>query len=238
MNNKEKKDPILEARKVSKTYQEGAVETQVLRDLSLSIEEGSFTAVTGQSGVGKSTLLHILGLIDRPTEGAVFYRDKDAASIQRKERARIRNYDFGFIFQAYHLIHELTAMENVLIPAMLGPFRQWFSSRAEAKERAESLLERVGLKERIRHRPLQLSGGERQRVAIARALINKPEVLFCDEPTGNLDEKTSEGVFELVRKLHEEEGVTLVLVTHEMRYAGKAPVRYRIHAGTAEKQET
>lgn len=226
---------LLEARDLCKVYIEGNVRTRVLEGLDISIPERSFTAIVGESGVGKSTLLHLLGLIDTPTGGCIHYAGGDTAGLKHRRRAEIRNRHFGFVFQAYHLVNELMALENVLLPAMLVAPWQWFRVRRERIERARRLLERVGLAERQRHRPLALSGGERQRVAIARALMNQPAVLFCDEPTGNLDEKTSQNVFELIYDLHQQEQLTLVLVTHEARYAERADLLYRISGGKAER---
>jgi lipoprotein-releasing system ATP-binding protein len=240
MNDELKTDatcPIISADSLFKTYYEGSVETPVLKGCSLTVNKGEFVAITGASGAGKSTLLHLLGLLDTPDEGVVSYSGRDISKLNEAERASVRNREFGFVFQAYHLINELDAQENVLLPAMMLPRKEYFDKRAEYKEHAAKLLDRIGMGERLKHRPLQLSGGERQRVAIARAMMNSPKVLFCDEPTGNLDEKSSRTVFDLLLKLREEEGLTLVLVTHERPYAEAADHVYRIHNGRAEKEK-
>jgi len=239
MNDLAKTDacPFISADSLVKTYHEGSVETPVLKGCSLTVNKGEFAAITGASGAGKSTLLHLLGLLDTPDEGVVSYSGRDISKLNEAERASVRNREFGFVFQAYHLINELTAQENVLLPAMMLPRKEYFSKRAEYKDRAAKLLDRIGLGERLKHRPLQLSGGERQRVAIARAMMNSPKVLFCDEPTGNLDEKSSRMVFDLLIKLRSEEGLTLVLVTHERPYAEAADHVYRIHSGRTEKEK-
>jgi len=226
---------IIRAQNVHKSYSEGEIRTPVLNGCSMHAAEGEFVAVTGPSGAGKSTLLHILGLIDVPDLGEITCRGRNLAGLKESERAAVRNRDFGFVFQAYHLINELSALENVLLPAMLRPWPEYLRGRIEFRERAASLLSRIGLAERLRHKPRQLSGGERQRVAIARALMNSPHLLFCDEPTGNLDEKNSRSVFDLLLELREEEKLTLVLVTHERDYAAAADRVYHIHNGRAEE---
>jgi len=235
-NAQDKPDLIL-ARSVHKSYLEGSVATDVLMGCSVTIPRGSVTAITGVSGAGKSTLLHMLGLLDSPNKGEIVYDGREVSCLSEKERARIRNREFGFVFQAYHLINELTAHENVLLPAMMRPVGEYLAKRAEFKERAVSILTRFGLADRLSHKPLQLSGGERQRVAIARALMNSPKVLFCDEPTGNLDEENSSNVFDLLIKLREQENVTLIIVTHETSYADVADSVYRIHNGAAAKEK-
>ncbi|MBN1808928.1 MAG: ABC transporter ATP-binding protein [Planctomycetes bacterium] len=239
--------PAIEAKSLFKTYKEGSIETEVLKGCSITVGSGEFAAIVGASGAGKSTLLHLLGLLDTADSGEISYgraaaeepADESvvqASELNERRRARMRNKEFGFVFQAYHLINELTAEENVLLPAMMRPAGQYLAERGGLKERAAAVLGRIGLGERLRHRPLQLSGGERQRVAIARALMNGPRVLFCDEPTGNLDEQNSRVVFDLLLRLREEEGLTLVLVTHERQYADAADAVYRIHGGKAERE--
>jgi lipoprotein-releasing system ATP-binding protein len=222
---------VLEARGLVKTYTDGERKIEVLRGAELHVRRGEALAVTGRSGSGKSTLLHLLGLIDSPTEGAIMLDGENVALAPPEKRARIRNRKFGFIFQSYHLVAELTALENVMLPAMMVGMFEWFGVRAKRRERAESLLKEVGLSERLRHRPSKLSGGEQQRVAIARALVNEPEVLFCDEPTGNLDEVTSESIHSLLRRLNGELGVTQVIVTHDKELASQADRVVRIERG-------
>jgi ABC-type lipoprotein export system ATPase subunit len=222
---------VLEARGLVKTYTDGQRVVEVLRGTDLCIRRGEALAVTGKSGAGKSTLLHLLGLIDSPTHGEVLLGGVNISTMRGDEAAVLRNKKFGFIFQSYHLVEELTALENVLLPAMMVGVLQWFGVRAERRAHAESLLVEVGLEERMTHRPSKLSGGERQRVAIARALVNGPEVLFCDEPTGNLDEATSESIHSLLRRLKTDHGVTQVIVTHDKELASQADRVVKIERG-------
>ncbi len=214
---------ILKAEAVRKAYRSGTERLEILKGVNFTIRSGESVAIIGKSGVGKSTLLHILGLLDTADAGRITLDETDIASIGPVARARLRNKRFGFVFQFYHLLPELNALENVYLPAMIasGTF-SWFSVRSKMRNHARELLAHVGLSERTRHKPKQLSGGERQRVAIARALINKPAVLFCDEPTGNLDDKTSQTVTRLLWRLKSELDQTLVMVTHEASLAGEA----------------
>ncbi len=192
---------------------------EVLRGVTLSVEEGESLAITGLSGAGKSTLLHVLGGLDRPTSGQVLYRGRDLYAAGDRERSAIRAQKIGFVFQAYHLLPELTVSENVLLPGLSahGAFLRGVRLRA----RAEELLGRVGLADRALHRPNELSGGEQQRAAIARALMNGPELLLADEPTGNLDSKTGEDVLGYLFDLASEQGLTLVIVTHNESIAAR-----------------
>lgn len=222
---------VLEARGLVKTYTDGERTIEVLRGADLDVRRGEALAITGRSGAGKSTLLHLLGLIDSPTGGAILLDGADVTLAGAEERALLRNRKFGFIFQAYHLVEELTALENVLLPAMMVGTLEWLGVRAARRERAGALLAEVGLAERMSHRPSKLSGGERQRVAIARALVNEPEVLFCDEPTGNLDEDTSESIHSLLRRLNEGLGVTQVIVTYDRELASQADRVVRLEGG-------
>ena len=222
---------ILVAEDLEKVYFDAHTDIVVLDGVSLQVRRGEVLAVTGRSGVGKSTLLHLLGLVDSPTSGRILLEGRDVAAADSAEKARIRNRRFGFIFQAYHLVPELSALENVLLPAMMVGTFEWFGARAGARARAKELLGRVGLAERAGHRPANLSGGERQRVAIARALVNEPEVVFCDEPTGNLDEDTSVSIHTLLRELNEEMGLTQVIVTHDRELASQADRVVRIESG-------
>ncbi len=224
-------DRVLEACGLVKTYTDGERMIEVLKGTDLSVRRGEALAVTGRSGSGKSTLLHLLGLIDSPTEGAIMLDGENVALARPEQRARLRNRRFGFIFQSYHLVEELTALENVLLPAMMVGMLEWFGVRAARRKRAEEILAEVGLAERFRHRPSKLSGGERQRVAIARALVNEPEVLFCDEPTGNLDEATSESIHLLLQRLKKDHGVTQVIVTHDRDLASQADRAVRLEGG-------
>jgi len=210
----------------------------VLKGVDLDIEPGEILAVVGPSGAGKSTLLHLLGALDAPSEGSVIYRGQDLSIMPSAELARWRNEKVGFVFQFYHLFPDLSAHENVLIPAMVayGPFA-YAARRAELHERAKDLLDRVGLGDRLEHRPSQLSGGEQQRVAIARALLLQPELLLCDEPTGNLDRKTGEAILEILFELKESDGQTYVIVTHDERLADRADRLVRMVDGRVVEEE-
>jgi lipoprotein-releasing system ATP-binding protein len=213
---------LLEVREVSKSFRIGGETLQVLQGVDFNLEEGEILAIVGQSGSGKSTLLHQVGLLDKPDQGRVLYEGQELPLVGA-EAAYARNRTFGFVFQFYHLLPEFTALENVLMPALI--LQSWLSysrQRSELKERARSLLERVGLGGRVRHRPPELSGGERQRVAIARALMNRPAILLCDEPTGNLDRRTAEGVRDLLWDLNRTDGQTIVVVTHDQGLASRA----------------
>jgi ABC-type lipoprotein export system ATPase subunit len=215
-------ETMIKAEKIKKSYKMGKTRLDVLRGVDLAIEKGRFVAVVGASGSGKSTLLHILGALDKPNSGSVFYQKQDLASLRWGKLNHFRNKEVGFVFQFYHLLDELTVLENVMAPAMAstGPLG-WLSLKSGIRERAHRLLDRFGLKERLRHKPYELSGGERQRVAIARALINEPPLLLADEPTGNLDSRTGHGILEALKELHDE-GQTIVMVTHDERIASQA----------------
>lgn len=222
---------VLGVEGVAKEYTDGERVLRVLTRANLGVRRGEMLAVTGKSGTGKSTLLHIMGLIDSPTEGAVSFMGRDCARLSPAERARVRNRSFGFVFQSYHLVPELSALENVLLPAMMTGVGEWLRVSGSRRARAAGLLRDVGLEERASHRPSRLSGGERQRVAIARALVNEPEIVFCDEPTGNLDEETSGAIHELLRTLNSGRGVTVVVVTHDRELAKLADRVVRLEGG-------
>jgi putative ABC transport system ATP-binding protein len=219
----------LTAQHLSRTFRSGPNRLQVLDNVSLTVQPGEWVTVLGRSGSGKSTLLHLLGGLDQPDAGDVTFNDRNIRSIGLNH---YRNTHVGFVFQAYHLLAELSAIENVLIAAMIqpNPFT-WGLNRRAARNRAAELLNRMGLAERLHHRVERLSGGERQRVAIARALINQPELLLADEPTGNLDAQTSAAIIELFRQLHDE-GQTIVLVTHDQTVAEAADRRLTLRSGT------
>ncbi|QDT67963.1 P-loop containing nucleoside triphosphate hydrolase [Planctomycetes bacterium MalM25] len=214
---------LLAARGVTKTYRKGPVEVPVLRGADIEVREGELLAIVGQSGSGKSTLLHLLATLDRPDDGQIHYRDERIDTLSRRRRDALRNGELGMIFQSYHLLPEMTALENVLAPAMIrhGVFA-YLGKRAELKQRAKELLERVGLGHRLTHKPRELSGGEMQRTAIARALMNEPRLLLADEPTGNLDPAAGEGVLDLLKELNQQEGLTVVMVTHDRAIAARA----------------
>jgi len=199
----------IRTRGLCKSFDRDGERLEVLKDVSLEIPPGELVAIVGPSGVGKSTLLHLLGALERPTAGEVFYGETALSSLNDQALARLRNRRVGFVFQFHHLLPEFTALENVMLPLLIG--RQ---AAGAAREAASSLLARVGLANRLRHRPGELSGGEQQRVAIARALISGPAVLLADEPTGNLDSKMGEEVFELLRELNRERRLTSIIVTH------------------------
>ncbi len=188
----------------------------VLKEAHLEVKRGEFLLIKGQSGIGKSTFLHILGLLDRADRGTLLLDGIDVQGLSRGGRARTRAEKIGFVFQFYHLLPEFTALENILVPGKieLGPLA-WLKQKKEARERARWLLELVGIVDRADHRPNQLSGGERQRVALARALFNRPSIMLCDEPTGNLDVKTSDAMHELIARLAAETGQTMIVVTHD-----------------------
>lgn len=214
---------VLSASGVTKTYRKGSVEVPVLRGAELEVRDREMLAIVGQSGSGKSTLMHVLATLDQPDSGEVHYRGERIDTLSRRRRDTLRNTDLGMIFQAYHLLPEMTALENVLAPAMIrhGVFA-YLGKRHELKERAAGLLERVGLGHRLTHKPRELSGGEMQRTAIARALMNEPRLLLADEPTGNLDPSSGDGVLELVRDLNQSDGLTVVMVTHDRAIAARA----------------
>jgi lipoprotein-releasing system ATP-binding protein len=220
--------PIIRCQNVSKSYHDGTRELRILRDISMDVYEGEILAISGPSGVGKSTLLHIIGTLDKPSSGEVFYRNKALTKTSTSALYDIRNKEIGFVFQFYHLLPEFTALENVMMPALCKG-----ASRSSSKKRALELIERVGLTDRMTHKPGQLSGGEQQRVAIARALYNRPAVVLSDEPTGNLDEKTGADIIELLWDLNKQDGMTLVIVTHDEILAKSAHRNIHISEGTA-----
>ena len=211
-------DRLLSARNLFKTYTLGKRSLEVLRGVTLELDRGDFVALRGASGAGKSTLLHLLGGLDTPSGGEVILGERNIASFSSKELARLRNKQVGFIFQAYYLLPELDALENVCLPARMAR-----KPADAAAARGRELLERVGLKERIEHKPYELSGGEQQRVAIARALINEPELILADEPTGNLDSHTGEEIIGVLLALREQQKTTLVMATHDAKVAARAP---------------
>ncbi len=211
-------NPLLEARLVHKNYILGRRRLDVLRGVTLAVTRGEFIALRGASGAGKSTLLHLLGGLDTPNEGEIFFNGSNLTRLGDAELCRWRNQRVGFIFQAYHLLPELDALENVCLPARLAR-----GDAAQAERRARDLLARVGLAERVDHKPFELSGGEQQRVAIARALINEPELILADEPTGNLDRRTGEEIIDLLCAIRAERNATLLIATHDARVAARAP---------------
>ncbi|MDD5697817.1 MAG: ABC transporter ATP-binding protein [Victivallaceae bacterium] len=214
----ETNDIYLDVRQVSKSYFIGRKEIEVLRDVNWRIKRGSWTALLGASGSGKTTLLNLLGTLEKPDAGTIFCGTLDYRHLTRRQATAFRNNSIGFIFQSYQMLPELTLLENVCLPAMIRAL-----PRQEYRARAEELLFKVGLADRLRHRPDELSGGEQQRAAIARALINRPSLILADEPTGNLDSQTGAGILELFRQLHEERsGRTIVMITHDEKVASMA----------------
>jgi predicted ABC-type transport system involved in lysophospholipase L1 biosynthesis ATPase subunit len=217
---------ILEARDLHKRYEMGPRSLEVLRGVSLKLNRGDFLTLQGASGAGKSTLLHLLGGLDSPNAGDILFSGTNLASLSDTALAQLRNLKIGFVFQAYHLLPELDALENVCLPARMARV-----PAATAGTRGRELLTRVGLKERMEHRPAELSGGEQQRVAIARALINSPELILADEPTGNLDSQTGDEIIDLLCTLREEHKMTLVIATHSSTVAARAPRTVRLADG-------
>src|SRR5437867_491982 len=215
MNNGE---TLLLGRNLHKSYKLGQRELHVLRGVDIELKAGDFIALRGASGAGKSTLLHLLGGLDTPNQGEVSLAGRNLADLSRRELAAFRNREVGFIFQAYYLLPELDALENVCLPARMAR-----TPAREAEARGRDLLARVGLKERMEHKPYELSGGEQQRVAIARSLINEPDLILADEPTGNLDSHTGEEIIELLCSLRTEKQTTLVVATHDAKVAARAP---------------
>jgi len=224
---------VIECKGLRKSYHDGTRELRVLRGIDLVVNDGEILAISGPSGVGKSTLLHLLGTLDRPSAGEIWFRGKNLAKVRGRALNRLRNEDMGFVFQFYHLLPEFTALENVMMPALCRGKR-----RSACKARAADLLGRVGLAERTTHKPGQLSGGEQQRVAIARALFNNPSLVLADEPTGNIDEATAAGLIELLWGLNETDGITLVIVSHDETIAAKAHRWVHLHEGLACERPT
>ena len=201
---------IIKLEDVDKFYMETGNKLHILKKLNLEVKRGEFVSILGKSGSGKSTLLNIMGLLDKIDGGKIWIDDKEVSSLNETERNNIKNHFLGFVFQFHYLMSEFTALENVMIPALLNNFK----NKSEIEKEAKELLEIVGLAERMKHKPNQLSGGEKQRVAIARAMINKPKLILADEPTGNLDEDTGEMIFSLFRKINKERNQSIVVVTH------------------------
>lgn len=211
----DKNKTLLQVSGLTKVYP-GVQPVYAIRDINLSVNEGEFLAVIGPSGSGKSTFMNVLGLLDRASEGMLKYHNEDTQGWDEKRKSLFRNQEIGFIFQAHMLLPEFTALENVLIPSRIGG-----TYGKQAIENAHAILSRIGLADRTHHKPSELSGGQNQRVAIARALVNNPRIVFADEPTGALDSKTSESVYELMREINAEDGVTFMIVTHEKALAVK-----------------
>lgn len=224
-------DPLVKLSDIRRTFHMGEISVHVLRGISLEIERGAYVALTGSSGSGKTTLMNLLGCLDRPTSGEYWLDGDEVSRMSSDARAMIRNKKIGFVFQNFNLLPRTTALEQVMMPLA---YTNAGMSDSEARERAAGLLRMVGLGERMDHRPSQLSGGQQQRVAIARALINQPPVLFADEPTGNLDSRTTAEILEMFDRLNRTEGITIILVTHDPTVAGHARRNIRLRDGMIE----
>ena len=213
-----------------KIYRRGQKEVRAVNGIDLEIKEGSSVLIVGPSGAGKSTLLHILGALDKPTSGRVLLDDIDIYKLPDRERAMMRNEKIGFVFQFYHLLSEFTALENVMMPALINP-NEARGTKHEIRKRATDVLRSVGLENRMDHLPSRLSGGESQRVAIARAIMNEPQLLLCDEPTGNLDSNTSESIYEILFGLKAKNNMTVVIVSHDERLVSRVDSTIRLKDG-------
>ena len=223
----ERRDMVIQAAGISRGFRQGSKRVQVLADVSLQVPGGTSLAIVGASGAGKSTLLHILGGLDRPDEGEVLVDGRSLWQMSDRERSDLRNSRLGFIYQFHHLLPEFTALENVAMPLLIRG-----ENISTAAKCATELLEKVGLGQRLDHKPGELSGGERQRAAVARALVGQPGCVLGDEPTGNLDERTANHVFEQLLELNTELNTSLILVTHDMRLAARMNQRYELHLGS------
>ena len=219
---------FIQVQNLFKSYGNGSKRVEVLKGADLTFSRGEKAAIVGASGVGKTTLLHILGTLDRPTSGKVLYEGKDIYALNEKDLALFRNREIGFVFQFHHLLPEFNALENTMMPCLIQGI-----PKKESASRAEAILTLVGLKERLTHKPGELSGGEQQRVAVARALVLGPKVLLADEPTGNLDTKTGEAVFDLLQELNQIKGVTLIVVTHNLKLASRLSRQIHLLDGKA-----
>ena len=222
---------LLSCQNITKSYQEGTQQTEVLKQVSFSMQPSELVAIVGSSGSGKSTLLHTLGGLDQPSSGEVFIKGQSLQQMSPNALAKLRNQYLGFVYQFHHLMADFTALENVMMPMLIGQ-----QNKTEAQDRAEQILSAVGLQHRISHRPSALSGGERQRVAIARALVNNPALVLADEPTGNLDHKTTESIFELIQQLNQEKQIAFLLVTHDLNLAEKLNRRLIMQDGVLREE--
>ena len=217
---------VLRCAGLQKSYTQGGLDVNVLRGVDLELEQGECMAIVGASGSGKSTFLHLLGGLDRPDGGEVSICGMPLHTLSEKSKGELRNRNIGFVYQFHHLLSEFTALENVAIPLLMGR-----SSSREAMDRARDILQKVGLGDRLEHKPGEMSGGERQRAAIARALVASPRCVLADEPTGNLDEQTAAQVFDVMMELNREMGISLIMVTHNLMLAGRFPYIKRLHDG-------
>ena len=224
---------LLQCDNLCKRYQEGSVQTDVLRNVSFSVQSGEMMAIVGSSGSGKSTLMHLLGGLDTPTSGEVIFDGQSLNAMSSAGKAELRNRELGFIYQFHHLLPDFSALENVAMPLLIGK-----TSKAEAHKRALEMLKAVGLDHRAAHRPAELSGGERPRVAIARALVNKPRLVLADEPTGNLDARNADAIFDLLGELNRSQGTAFLVVTHDLHLAKRMRRQVEMRDGQLSDQVT
>ena len=222
---------LLQCENLCKTYQEGKMHTDVLRDVSFAMQPGEMMAIVGTSGSGNSTLLHLLGGLDSPTSGEVIFKGQSLNAMSSSAKSELRNRELGFIYQFHHLLPDFTALENVAMPLLIGKKKS-----AEVQERALAMLEAVGLQHRSNHRPSELSGGERQRVAIARALVNNPSLVLADEPTGNLDQRNADSIFELLGELNVRQGTAFLVVTHDLQLANRLTRQLEMRDGKLQQE--
>ena len=225
--------PLLQCRELCKRYQEGSVQTDVLRNVTFSLQPGELVAIVGSSGSGKSTLLHLLGGLDAPTSGDVVFDGQSLNAMSSSAKASLRNRELGFIYQFHHLLPDFNALENVAMPLLIGK-----TGKAEAQQRAREMLAAVGLEKRAHLRPSELSGGERQRVSIARALVNRPRLVMADEPTGNLDARNADAIFELLGELNVRQGTAFLVVTHDLHLAKRLSRQMEMRDGQLSEQVT
>lgn len=225
-------DDLLVAQGLKKTFHKHRIDIPVLQGVDLSVSRGGFISIVGASGSGKSTLLHLLGTLDRPDDGRIYFAGRRIDNLPARQRDLLRNRTFGYIFQFYHLLPECSVLENVAMPGMIRhSFLGWLGNRRQQMKKARALLDRVGLGHRLRHKPRELSGGEMQRAAIARALIASPEILLADEPTGNLDADTGGDILRLLLELNRNDGLTIIMVTHNMEMVADSSNIYRMQRG-------
>ncbi|KAA1259931.1 P-loop containing nucleoside triphosphate hydrolase [Rubripirellula obstinata] len=226
---------VLSARGIYKSYHKDKIEVPVLRGVDVDVSTGLVTALVGRSGSGKSTLMHLMATLDQPDRGEIYFRGERMDNASRRRRDQFRNRDIGIIFQFYHLLPELSAIENVMAPQMIGrSLWNYFCNRKEIRKRAEAMLDRVGLNHRATHKPSEMSGGEMQRAAIARALMADPSLLLADEPTGNLDTETGQEILKLLAELNQNDGLTILMITHDESIAENADVCHRMKDGQLE----
>ncbi|WP_340622157.1 lipoprotein-releasing ABC transporter ATP-binding protein LolD [Xenorhabdus siamensis] len=224
--------PLLLCHHLCKKYQEGQVSTEVLKNVTFSMQQGEMMAIVGSSGSGKSTLLHLLGGLDSPTAGEVIFKGKSLNKMSASRRAQLRNSEIGFIYQFHHLLPDFNALENVAMPLLIG------GKKRQAQQKALDMLAAVGLDNRAHHRPSELSGGERQRVAIARALVNEPSLVLADEPTGNLDQRNADSIFELLKELNQRQGTAFLVVTHDLKLADRLARQVEMRDGYLQDELT